>query len=102
MVARVFIDAVGNHEPQHCHVTVDGVGTLVDLSDLPGPLSDPLVVSVEWGPFGPNYTAAGKINRRSQNNATSLIEVRPFADFAILGPYLAAYKKRLAEAHGKS
>lgn len=100
MSARIFIDAVGNHTPPFCHVTVDGIGVLVDLAGIPGPLSDALVVSVEWGPFGVNYTPAGRISRRSMNNATSLIEIVPFTDISILSGYLAAYKVRLAEAMG--
>lgn len=101
MPARILIDAIGSHEPQPaCHMTVDGVGVLVDLTGLPGPLSDPLVTMIEWGPFGDNFTPAGRISRRSMNNATSLIEVVKFTDLSFLVAYLAAYQVRLAEALG--
>lgn len=100
MPRNILIDAVGEHDPPHCHMVVDGVGVLVDLSDLAGPLTDPLVTKIEWGPFGKDFTQAGRISRRSQNNATSLIEVKDFSNLEILGPYLAAYQKRLAEALG--
>lgn len=100
MPKNIFIDAAGEHIPPHCHMKVDGVGVLVDLSDIPGPLSDALVTTVEWGPFGENYTPGGRISRKVMNNASSQIEVVKFADVAVLGAYLAAYEKRLAEALG--
>lgn len=98
MPANILIDAIGDHDPAHCHMTVDGVGVLVNLADLPGPLKDPMVTHIEWGPFGDNYAPAGKISRRSMNNATSLIEIVKFNDISFLEAYLAAYKVRLREA----
>jgi hypothetical protein len=101
MVSRIEIDTVGDHKPKHCHMRVDGVGVLVDLAGIAGPAMDPFVEKIEWGPFGENYTQAGRIYRRSQSNASSLVEIKPFSDIGMLGPYLEAYKKRLAEALGK-
>lgn len=99
--ANIYIDAVGAHEPQPCcHMRVDGVGVCVNLSGLPGPLADPLVTLIEWGPFGDNYTQAGRISRRSMNNATSLIETIKFSDLSFLSAYLDAYRARVAEALG--
>jgi len=76
-------------------VIVDGVGTLVDLAGLPGPLTDPNVIAVEWGFFGQNYTEGGMISRRSANNASSLVERVPFSDIGMIGHYLTAYKRRI-------
>jgi hypothetical protein len=93
----IDIDAVGDHDPAWCHMIVDRVGCLVDLSDIAGPLTDPKVTRIQWGPYRPDRSEVGLIYRKSSNNATSMTEVITFSDRAAIGLYLAAYQARMAE-----
>lgn len=99
---RIEIDAVGEHTDhtgaRRCRMVVDHHGRLLDLSGLPGPLADPAVASIQWGPFGPNGEDMGRIFVRQANNAGSMLEVRVFSDFVKLKPYLDAFKAAAASS----
>lgn len=97
----VEIDAIGQHTDSmgrpRCHMIVDRKGCLVDLANIAGPLTDPKVFCVQWGPYGVDGKEIGRILRKNSNNATSLTEIVVFTDKAALGPYLAAHKVQWSE-----
>jgi hypothetical protein len=97
---RLMIDRSGAHEAPElgerpCHMVVDGSGCLVDLSAVSGPLQDPDVIKLDWGPILQFGREAGRIFRKPPGFPIAQVQV--FTDKATLKPYLRAFQKRMAK-----
>lgn len=97
---KIEIDAAGDHTDhagkRMCHMVVDRIGCLVDLTGVHGPLDDPNVLLIKWGPYGKESEDMGYLIRRSSNNVTERLDSQPFTQLAMLQGYLAAFNAKLA------
>ena len=91
---RVVILA-GDHDPRWMtYIAVDNHGTLVDLSNVKGPLADASIQRTEWRP-GVDNVEYGSIYYRDGH-------VQTFHDRSVVDPYIAAFRARVAELQAQS
>jgi hypothetical protein len=89
---RVTIRRDGHAPPFH-HVTVDGHGIPIDLSQVKGSLHDPTISYVDWGVVREN----GELREGGHIVRDGEPEPKKYFDRAALAPYLDAYERRKAE-----
>lgn len=101
---RISINASGAHEDatlgRCCYMVVDNHGVLVDLKGLPGPLSNPDVLGIEWGMISDEGQEYGYLTRSSGTAAAPAVRAEKISGIEVLQPYIAAYNARMAQVGG--